>query len=60
MSVRSAALTTALLATVPAHAFEGGLAACLLGSRDSLAGIAPPPGNYLTTDVIFIGGSVSF
>jgi hypothetical protein len=51
----------ALVAVAPAaRAVEGGLGAYLLGSRDSLAGIAAPPGDYLTTDVIYIDGSVSF
>lgn len=60
MLMRSAALTTALLAAAPVYAVEGGLGAYLLGSRDSLAGVAPPSGNYLTTDVLHIDGSVSF
>lgn len=58
--MRSAALTTALLAAAPVYAVEGGLGAYLLGSRDSLAGVAPPSGNYLSTDVIHIDGSLSF
>lgn len=60
MLMRSAALTTALLAAAPVYAVEGGLGAYLLGSRDSLAGVAPPSGNYLSTDVIHIDGSLSF
>ena len=47
----------ALLLSAPAGAVEGGLGAYLLGSRDSLAGIAPPPGTYLTTDFIYIDGN---
>ena len=58
--MRSASVAAAVLAAVPAYAVEGGLGAYLLGSRDSLAGIAPPPGNYLTTDLIHIDGTVSF
>lgn len=53
-------LAVVLVLAPAAHAVEGGLGAYLLGSRDSLAGIAPPPGDYLTTDVIYIDGSVSF
>jgi hypothetical protein len=55
-----AALASALLVAPgsgPAGAVEGGLGAYLLGSRDSLAGIAPPPGDYVTTDLIHIDGS---
>lgn len=44
----------------PAAAVEGGIGAYLLGSRDSLAGIAPPPGTYATADFIYIDGDVSF
>ena len=62
IAVRATSPTLALAAAlatagIPAHAVEGGLGAYLLGSRDSLAGIAPPPGTYLTTDVIFIDGN---
>ena len=54
MPLLAMALITAPLA---AGAVEGGIGAYLLGSRDSLAGIAPPPGDYLTTDIIHIDGS---
>ncbi len=50
-------LAVGLTLAAPAAAVEGGLGAYLLGSRDSLAGIAPPPGDYLTTDFIVIDGS---
>jgi len=50
-------LAACLALAAPAAAVEGGLGVYLLGSRDSLAGIAPPPGNYLTTDFIVIDGS---
>jgi hypothetical protein len=60
MLMRSATVAAAVLAAAPAYAVEGGLGAYLLGSRDSLAGIAAPPGNYLTTDIICIDGTVSF
>lgn len=52
-----AALSLGLWAA-PVGAVEGGLGAYLLGSRDSLAGIAPPPGTYITTDLIYMNGSV--
>jgi len=61
VTIRAAALATAVIASSwnsPAGAVEGGLGAYLLGSRDSLAGIAPPPGDYFTTDLIRIDGSV--
>jgi hypothetical protein len=55
--VAVAALAAAFLAAPEgAGAVEGGLGAYLLGSRDSLAGIAPPPGDYFTTDLIYIDG----
>lgn len=54
------ALAGAVGLAVPAHSVEGGIGAYLLGSRDSPAGIAPPPGAYFTTDFIHIDGSVSF
>ena len=44
----------------PAAAVEGGAGAYLLGSRDSLAGIVPPPGTYVSTDFIRLDGNVSF
>ncbi len=43
----------------PGRAVEGGTGAYLLGSRDSLAGIVPPPGTYVTTDFIYFEGSVT-
>ena len=58
--MRTAMLAAAVLSAAPVHAVEGGLGAYLLGSRDSLAGIAPPPGTYFTTDLVHIEGSVSF
>lgn len=50
----------AMTFAAPTAAVEGGIGAYLLGSRDSLAGIAPPPGTYFTTDFISIDGDVSF
>lgn len=37
-------------------AVEGGIETYLLGSRDSFAGILPPPGNYLNNDFVFFSG----
>ena len=42
----------------PALAVEGGSGAYLLGTRDLLAGVVPPPGEYVNFDVIHIQGSV--
>lgn len=60
-SLLSSAVTAAstLLAAAPvAFATEGGTGAYLLGSRDSLSGIAPPPGTFLSADLYFIDASV--
>jgi hypothetical protein len=43
-------------ASTSAMAVEGGSGAYLLGSRDILAGIVPPPGFYFGNDVIYITG----
>lgn len=51
--IRRLSAFAALLCAVhaaPVFALEGGTGAYLLGSRDSLAGIAPPPGFYFSTD----------
>ena len=37
-------------------AVEGGIETYLLGSRDSFAGILPPPGNYWNNDFVFFSG----
>ena len=50
----------ALVAAGAAQATEGGSGAYLLGSRDTLAGIVPPPGTYLSADVININGTAPF
>lgn len=57
-----AALLAGLLAlhASPSLAVEGGTGAYLLGSRDILSGIVPPPGTYLSGDVILQQGSVGF
>ncbi len=60
MKLHVAALT-ALLATTtaaPVFAVEGGTGAYLLGSRDALAGIAPPPGFYFSMELWNLQGSV--
>jgi hypothetical protein len=44
----------------PALAVEGGTSTYLLGSRDSLAGIVPPPGTYVTLQYVHIEGDASF
>lgn len=56
LSVTIAAI--ALLAAKPAFAVEGGSGAYLLGTRDLLAGVVPPPGDYVNLDIIHIQGSV--
>jgi hypothetical protein len=53
----SALAATATLIAAPALATEGGSGAYLLGTRDSLAGIVPPPGTYLSVDVVNISGT---
>jgi hypothetical protein len=52
------ALLIPAMAPAPALAVEGGLGAYLLGSRDSMAGFVPPPGSYVTLDVITLDGLV--
>lgn len=44
----------------PSFAVEGGSGTYLLGSRDALAGIVPPPGSYFTTDFLHLEGNVGF
>lgn len=46
-----------LLDARDAAAVEGGIETYLLGSRDSFAGILPPPGNYWNNDFVFFSGS---
>lgn len=55
----SAALAFSLVPAERALAVEGGTGAYLLGSRDTMAGIVPPPGTYMTTDFIHFEGSVN-
>lgn len=59
-SLALCSLVTATLLAVPAFATEGGSGAYLLGSRDSLAGIVPPPGTYLSVDASYISGTAPF
>ena len=53
---RSLLLTALLLSSGETLAVEGGTGAYLLGSRDSLAGVVPPPGTYITNDIIHLSG----
>lgn len=48
----------AVLTASAALAVEGGTGAYLLGSRDTLAGVVPPPGFYLGNDFVSMNGSV--
>lgn len=54
----AASLTAAVLAPA-AHAVEGGIGAYFLGTRDSIAGIVPPPGTYLSFSYDHLKGDVS-
>jgi hypothetical protein len=55
------AMATLVIAQAgPALAVEGGTSTYLLGSRDSLAGIVPPPGTYVTLQYVHLEGDVSF
>lgn len=50
--------TGLVLVPAIAMAVEGGTGAYLLGSRDTFAGIAPPPGLYFSLDALQLEGSV--
>lgn len=50
----------ASLIPVAALAVEGGSGAYLLGSRDTFAGIAPPPGTYFSIDIFHLDGKVPY
>ncbi|CUH43413.1 Protein involved in meta-pathway of phenol degradation [Ruegeria atlantica] len=39
------------------QAAEGGIETYLLGSRDSMSGILPPPGTYLNNDFVYFSGT---
>lgn len=60
----SCALATAAAATLggnsPVFAVEGGAGAYLPGSRDTMAGFAPPPGTYFTLDVFQLQSTAPF
>ena len=57
-----AALVAGVLALQagPARAVEGGTGGYLLGSRDTLSGIVPPPGDYFSGDLVLQKGQVEF
>jgi hypothetical protein len=54
------AAVVAGLLPAAALAVEGGSGAYLLGSRDTFAGIAPPPGTYFSLDVFHLDGQVPY
>jgi hypothetical protein len=57
--LRAAALGTVLaLAAAPALAVEGGIGAYFMGTRDTFAGIVPPPGTYLSFTYDYLEGNV--
>lgn len=53
----SVAALIALSAT-QAHAVEGGIGAYFMGTRDTFAGIVPPPGTYLSFSYDHLSGQV--
>jgi hypothetical protein len=59
MRMGLAAVVAGLLPAA-ALAVEGGSGAYLLGSRDTFAGIAPPPGTYFSLDVLHLDGQVPY
>jgi len=57
--VLAGAITGALLlGAAPLHATEGGSGSYLLGSRDTMSGIVPPPGTYLSADLVYYTGHI--
>ncbi len=58
MRVRLSAAVLLVVAATPALATEGGTGHYLLGSRDALSGIVPPPGTYVSTDFVYLNASV--
>jgi hypothetical protein len=46
------------LSTAPALAVEGGIGAYFMGTRDTFAGIVPPPGTYVSFNYDHLRGSV--
>jgi hypothetical protein len=59
-SLRIHIVVASLIAAVaaPALATEGGAGHYLLGSRDLVAGILPPPGTYVSADGVFLNANV--
>jgi hypothetical protein len=59
--VYCAATTLAIVAgsLQDAHAVEGSMGTYLLGSRDLVMGVVPPPGVYVSNDVVFYQGNIS-
>lgn len=58
-AVRTTLLGTALACVAaPAIAVEGGIGAYFMGTRDTFAGIVPPPGTYLSFTYDRLEGSV--
>jgi hypothetical protein len=47
-----------VLTSPPAAAVEGSMSTYLLGSRDLLMGVVPPPGAYVGNDVILYSGNI--
>ena len=64
MGIGNAAVGTTMLGTAlacvaaPALAVEGGIGAYFMGTRDTFAGIVPPPGTYLSFTYDRLEGSV--
>lgn len=64
MTIARSAVRTGLLGTAmaclaaPALAVEGGIGAYFMGTRDTFAGIVPPPGTYLSFTYDYLEGSV--
>lgn len=57
--LRTLALGAVILATAnPALAVEGGIGAYFMGTRDTFAGIVPPPGTYLSFTYDHLEGDV--
>jgi len=57
---RLLSLAALALPAAPAIATEGGLGAYLLGTRDSLSGIIPPKGTYISYDNVYLNGNIAF
>jgi hypothetical protein len=57
-AVAAVAVSVGLSLATPAMAVEGGIGAYFMGTRDTLAGIVPPPGTYLSFSYDYMSGSV--